>query len=303
MVDISKYIIVEDKPQFNLSIKLVIPSGCSMRCPFCFNNLNRGTATHEKNVFLKRFIQSLMTIVNTARSVNPNRSISLDITGNEPTEDVDFFINIIDNIREIRGHFNSVVVTSNGKGMFICEELCNKMKDVVDIVNLSVHHYDFTLRFNAFGKPRDFMNIDSYYMKINHRLNSIGIKTTAVSVLYKKLDEPFENFIVKFVEWCKVIGFSDLRLRSNFYAIDNFFVDYLNSTTFVGKINITAGLTSKKFEVYGFSVLMLMGVTSLIPYVVGVEAVVDDDGLSYIDYGKEYPFIDDYVKHVYVQFP
>jgi hypothetical protein len=48
---------------------------------------------------------------------------------------------------------------------------------------------------------------------------------------------------------------------------------------------------------------MLMGVESLITHVVGVEAVVDDDGKPYLDYGKEHTFMNEYVKHVYVTFP
>ena len=88
-LDLSQYFIVEEKPVFNLSIKLVIPSGCGMKCPFCFNLLNKNTAVYDKEAFLNNFIDSLNHIIDTA---GPQRSISLDITGNEPTHDVGLFI-------------------------------------------------------------------------------------------------------------------------------------------------------------------------------------------------------------------
>jgi hypothetical protein len=48
---------------------------------------------------------------------------------------------------------------------------------------------------------------------------------------------------------------------------------------------------------------MLKGVESLVDHVVGVEAVVDDNGLPYLDYGKQYPFSKDYIEHIYIKKP
>lgn len=301
MINLNNYIIVEESPRFTLSIKLVIPGGCQMRCPFCFNNLNRATAVRDDKDFVNNYMDSLKKIINVSLKSNPARPISLDITGNEPTFNKQLFIRIMKDISTIKRYFRQVVVTTNGEGL--TEDTVDAMRGVVDIVNVSVHHYDMEKRAEAFGLNVNGKHVhpDSFYEAIIGRLAYAGIKATAVAVIYKKLDEPFNGYMNKFVHWCMSIGFDDLRLRSNFYSTDSFFIEYMNSMPEVPVV--TSGLASKRFEWDGFNVVMLMGVTSLIPYVVGVEAVVDDDGLAYMDYGKEHPFCDEYIKRVCVKFP
>lgn len=300
MVNLQNYVIVENEPNFNLSIKLVIPSGCGMSCPFCFNNLNRATAKHDVEEFKANFIASLRRIVMVAKSYNPKRTISLDITGNEPTFDKELFKDVLIEIKNIRTFFDSIVVTSNGMHV---AELADYMKGIVDIVNISVHHYNPISRKNAFGLYNEGILSKEYYDTIVAALKKNDIKVSAVAVLYKKLETSFEVFIKNFVKWCKDRGFEDLRIRSNFYAKDGFFIDYLNDATFGGVPFVTKGLVTKKFTHEDFNITMLMGVESLITHVVGVEAVVDDDGKPYLDYGKEHTFMNEYVKHIYVTFP
>lgn len=300
MVNLENYVIVERTPSFNFSIKLVIPSGCNMHCPFCFNILNKETAKHNLNDFKMNFLPSLLNLVERVRKFNPNRTISLDITGNEPTLNVDLMIYVLGEIKKHRDLFNTVVLTSNGTNIV---DLATYMNGVVDIVNISVHHYDNDERKDCFGlKRKDILTYD-YYLNIVRALKTEGIKVSAVSVLYKELNISFEEFIENFVKWCKSLGFDDLRIRSNFYSEDDFFVNYLNNEKMKGITTVAKGLTTKKFSYNGFEITMLMGVESLIGHVIGVEAVVDDDGLAYLDYGKKYPIIDDYIKHIYVTFP
>lgn len=296
-INLNKYIIVERTPSFNLSIKLVIPSGCNKLCPFCFNKLNRETASYSVNTFKRSFVDSLLQVVNTARKFNPNREISLDITGNEPTFDVELFTFVLEKIKRIKYLFSKVVLTTNGQNiLYVCEQ----MRGVVDIVNVSVHHYLPSERVNAFG-CYGIHSDDKYYKNIVKALKNAGIHTTAVAVIYKQLEEGFECYISTFSKWCKMIGFNDIRLRSNFYEDDDFFVEYMNDERFDTTPIVVSGLWSKKFNVNGIDVLMLKGIKSLISNVVGVEAVVDDNGLAYIDYGKEYHFKEIYVKHIYVK--
>ena len=296
-INLKKYIIVERTPSFNLSVKLVIPSGCSKLCPFCFNKLNRKTASHSVDTFKKSFVDSLVQVVNTTRRFNPNRKISLDITGNEPTFDVELFTFVLEKIKRIKHLFSKVVLTTNGQNILYN---CEQMRGVVDIVNVSVHHYLPSERISAFGRYGAHSD-DIYYNCIVKALKNIGIHTTAVAVIYKPLEEGFEFFVSAFSEWCKLKGFDDIRLRSNFYEDDDFFIDYMNDERYDSTPQVVSGLWSKKFSVNGIDILMLKGIESLVSSVVGVEAVVDDNGLAYLDYGKEYPFKDIYVRHIYVR--
>lgn len=293
MINLNDYIIAEETPEFNLSIKLVIPSGCGMNCPFCFNKLNANTAVLDKEGFMKNFINSLNAIIDAA---GPKRSISLDITGNEPTHDVVLFKKIMVHLKEIKHRFNKIVLTSNGENL---SNLAYDIKGVVDFVNVSVHHYDFEARYYAFGCPDKYLT-ESMYQAINDVLHECGIKVTAVAVLYKELNETFVSFLRKLSNWCTKMHFDDIRIRSNFYKKDDFFTRYLNDNTFGGEIIRAEGLNSKVITVKTRQILLLQGVPSLIGHVVGVEAVVDDNGLPYIDYGKEHPFEKRYIDHVYV---
>ena len=292
-LDLSQYFIVEEKPVFNLSIKLVIPSGCGMKCPFCFNLLNKNTAVYDKEAFLNNFIDSLNHIIDTA---GPQRSISLDITGNEPTHDVELFKATMQKIKSIRHRFNKIVLTTNGENL-TDRDVLESVREVVNFVNISVHHYDFSKRYQAFGaQPMD----QARYGYINSMLHGAGIKVTAVAVLYKELDTTFVTFLRRFIDWVKYYGFDNIRIRSNFYKKDDFFTRYMNDTTFGNEIIRAEGLNTKYLNVNGMEVILLQGVTTLIGHVVGVEAVVDDDGKPYLDYGKCYPFKGKYIEHVYV---
>ena len=292
-LDLSQYFIVEEKPVFNLSIKLVIPSGCGMKCPFCFNLLNKNTAVYDKEAFLNNFIDSLNHIIDTA---GPQRSISLDITGNEPTHDIGLFIATMQKINSIKHRFNKIVLTTNGENLSKFDVL-KHVGDVVNFVNLSVHHYNESERCKAFGvQPIDSL----FYGHIIDVLHNYNIKVTAVAVLYKELNTTFVTFVRNFAIWAKKFRFDNIRIRSNFYKKDDFFTRYMNDTTFGNEIIRAEGLNTKYLDVDGMEVILLQGVTSLIGHVVGVEAVVDDDGKPYIDYGKCYPFNSKYIEHVYV---
>lgn len=292
------YIVAEEVPCHNLSIKLVIPGGCDFKCPFCFNKMNTETRVTGREGFMQNFMKSLKEVAKAARKYNPSRRISLDITGNEPTLDIGLLRYVLKKVGENRSIFNSVVLTSNGYNLGILNDT-GRMRKVVDIVNISVHHYKTEERFKAFGRGTVAL-LDEHYLDIMEALDCLEIKKTAVAVLYKPLEEGFRDFIVNFVEWCKYVGFDDIRIRSNFYSDDDFFTRYINDDMFVGEIESKAGLVTKTFEVNGMQITMMKGVESLVPYVVGVEVVVDDDGMPYIDYGKKYPFNEEYIKHVYI---
>jgi len=292
--DLTNYVIVEEEPTFNLSVKLVTPFGCGMHCPFCFNNLNKNTKMKSKSMFEFNFIRSIRYI---KLLVGGKRSMSLDITGGEPTRNHFAYSLMLEKLLDEKMDFSKIVLTTNGENLWM-PSLIKQTSDVCDIVNISVHHYDYNERCRAFGM-KGFFN-DDYYKDIVRKLTDNGVDVHCSAVLYKKLDESFLDYVNSFVSWCRDIGFVGLRIRSNFYKNDDFFTEYLQDKNFNENIVRMAGLTSKTIDVNGFKVTMLKGVTTLIPYVVGVEAVIDDDGYTYLDYEKKYPLIEEYIKHVYV---
>ena len=102
------------------------------------------------------------------------------------------------------------------------------------------------------------------------------------------------------------MGFSDIRMRSNYLRNDSF-MDRIYDMD-IGKIIETSnvpGLKSKKIydSKRNYYTYIFLGVESLINIVIGAEMVIDDDGLLYIDYNKEYPISDDsllYFNRIYV---
>lgn len=295
---LSNFFIVEKKPTYNVSIKLVIPGGCNYNCPFCFNKLTTATATHNRENFLRNFPVSLKKVLD---YIGPDRSVSLDVTGNEPTYDPDYFLAVLEKLEEFKPRFNKFVLTTNGKRL---DNVRYEVARTFDIINMSVHHYDTTERAKAFGCYRDELSY-SNYSQINNFLTTYNydkfpMTITAVAVLYKELTETFVSFINHFSAYAKSNGFTNVRLRSNFYKDDKFFTRYLNDNTFGGTVTEVAGLKSKTIRVRDIDVTLLQGVEALTDHVIGVEAVVDDDGLAYLDYNKKYPIVPQYFNHVYV---
>lgn len=294
---LSDFFVAENKPTSNVSIKLVIPGGCNYNCPFCFNKLTKETSTNQRDNFLRNFPDSLRKAL---AYIGSDRSVSLDVTGNEPTYDRDYFLAVLNKLEEFKPKFNKFVLTTNG---YQLESVRYEVARKFDIVNISVHHYDQYERANYFGCYEnelsfvDYSSINNFLKTYYNNQSSI---TTAVAVLYKELPETFVRFIKQFSTYAKSNGFTNIRIRSNFYKNDDFFTRYLNDNTFGGTVNDVAGLKSKTIRVNDIDITLLQGVEKLVDHVIGVEAVIDDDGLPYLDYNKKYPLVPKYFNHVYV---
>lgn len=267
----------------SLSVKVVIPCYCQAKCKFCFNKLTQATQQHNYEEFFNNLVKSLDLIV---ENLTDKRNISLDITGNEPTFDIEIFKKFLNIIAPYKKYFNKVVMTTNG---FHLKELVPYMKDVIDIVNISIHHYDYDERMDIFG-TRLIPNNDELKTLVNN-LNDNNITVTAVTVLYKEYDNDFRKFFDNFTFWAKDLGFKDVRMRSNFYSndpwIDKILYDIHIEEESLNSVN---ALTTKiiKDKRNGYETRILKGVESILKYVIGPELVIDDDGMLYVDYNKKY---------------
>ena len=72
------------------------------------------------------------------------------------------------------------------------------MKGVIDIVNISVHHYDYDVRKQIFGTP--LIPNDVELKDIIKTLKEDGITCTAVAVLYQDVGD-FKEFYNNFMIW------------------------------------------------------------------------------------------------------
>lgn len=267
----------------SLSVKVVIPCYCQAKCKFCFNKLTHATQQHNYEEFFNNLVKSLDLIV---ENLADKRNISLDITGNEPTFDIEVFKKFLNIIAPYKKYFNKVVMTTNG---FHLKELVPYMKDIIDIVNISIHHYDYNERIDILGTH--FIPNNNELKTLITNLNDNNITVTAVTVLYKEYDNNFKKFFDNFTFWAKDLGFKDVRMRSNFYSndpwIDKILYDIHIEEESLNSVN---ALTTKiiKDKRNGYETRILKGVESILKYVIGPELVIDDDGMLYVDYNKKY---------------
>lgn len=276
-----------------LSVKVVIPTYCQANCDFCFNKRNK-KQQHDADKFLKNLDISLSKIFN-----NVKREFTIDITGNEPTFNVELLKNTLDIINKYRSFIFKIVLTTNGFKLMDCLSFI----DMVDIINISVHHYDFNIRKEIF-KTNNILN-DTRLKSIISDLKNKKIAVSAICVLNKEIDD-FEEFYNQFSDWAISLGFSDIRMRSNYLRNDSF-MDKIYDMD-IGEIIETSdvpGLKSKKIydSKRNYYTYIFLGVESLVNIVIGAEMVIDDDGLLYIDYNKEYPISDgslSYFNRIYV---
>ena len=272
----------------NLSVKIVIPSYCQAKCPFCFNKLTVSTQKHNYGEFLDNLDKSLDMITDNI----DKRGITLDITGNEPTFNIFLFMKLMNQIKLYKEKVSRVILTTNGFRIYDCIDY---MEDVVDIVNISLHHYNYDKRKKIFGTSS--IPNDVELRNIVKKLKEKNITATAVCVLYEDIGN-FNNFYDKFTNYAKDLGFKDVRLRSNFCENDSFIDDYLEAVFPNQSMNELGGLTTKIItDNSGFETRILKGVPDLTEYVIGAELVIDDNGKCYIDYNKRYPVDNNNIKY------
>lgn len=274
-----------------ITIKLVIPGACNANCSFCYNkhsNQMEKSTTDLKQKWLESFLIALEQIV---VKIGTKQPISIDITGNEPTLDVDFFIKVLHKLRSfsLRSNISRITCTTNGVNI---KKVAPFMNGIINYVNISVHDYNQERRNAIFGS---YYPSDEDYKENVQILLDNSINSSAVAVIDRKI-ENFSNFRDEFIEWAEDIGFVSLRFRHNVYSDGNAFLSYMNET-----ISNNQFFTIQKEDTpdsnwcqlstpNGFMLFFLKGVVDTYQVSPGIEFIVHDDGKAYADFNKTIPF-------------
>nr|DAU29275.1 MAG TPA: hypothetical protein [Caudoviricetes sp.] len=268
-----------------ISVKLVIPSSCNANCSFCYMKSYKNYSMDSKD-FMNNFITSLSFIIDSIGNKNP---ISLDITGNEPTYDIELLKKILLTLKNfnIKDKVLRTTITTNG---YHIKELIPYFEDVIDYVSISVHDFRETERKNILGcNPLS----DSDYISIISNLKKIGIKTSAISVIYREIDD-FHIWKTKFIEWCKQMGFIALRFRCDVFWQNNYMFDkYMkeemkdNNYQIITYENTPDSHWCRLRRYDGFRLFFLHGVLDTSILTKGIEYVIAEDGLLYCDFYKK----------------
>jgi len=282
---IENYLVRKD---FNnvVTLKLFIPSGCNARCEFCYmkDYLNTEDCNNKK-IFLDNFLNSITEVIN---GVNGAFPISLDITGNEPTYDYNLLIEVLNKLKnyKLKDKICRTTIATNG---FQLKKVLNNFRGVIDYVNISVHDYDYNKRNSIFGTKT--LN-DFDYMDIVLSLHNIGIDCSAVCVLYKEIDG-FKYFTKFFIQWCKEIGFKNIRFRNDVFWKNSKFNEYKDiiiadklSYHVIQQENTNDSNWCRISDNEGFFVFFLDGVKDTSVVSKGIEYVINDDGRVYTDFYK-----------------
>lgn len=270
-----------------VTIKLIIPSGCNANCSFCYVNSYKDNITINKENFLNNFIYSLNKVVSRIDGAFP---ISLDITGNEPTFDIELLKKTLNILRNspILSKFCRVTLTTNGYNLL---QVINELAGTVNYVNISVHDYSKNIRKNIFNTTDILDDVD--YKHIIFGLLKYNIECSAVAVITEKF--PINsNWINSFVSWCKEVGFISLRIRNNsFNSNRKEFDDKVEiiikecKLEVINKENNNDSNWCRVSDKEGFLLYFLNGVLNTYEVSKGIEYIIHEDGNAYMDYYKK----------------
>lgn len=272
-----------------ITLKLFIPSSCNAKCKFCYMNDYNKSELKDAKLFLTNFLDSITKLI---LKVDGKYPISLDITGNEPTFDIELLKEVLHQLRnyKYKSSIARITITTNG---FNLSKVINDFYDVIDYVNISVHHYNCEKRKSIFG-----CNIltDNDYENLVLKLYDKGIDTSAVAVIHENITD-FKNYLTNFISYCKNIGFTSLRLRNDVFWTESKFLEYmqigLDNYKVIQHENTNDAEWCRLIDNEGFTIFFLKGVIDTSIVSKGIEYVINDDGLIYTDFYKRTK-LDDY---------
>lgn len=275
---------MKERENYNrvITIKLVIPSACNYNCRFCYNHNNPIRASKQE--FLTNFITSLNCVLD---RINGYNECSLDITGGEPTIDEDLFMETMQLLKEsgIKKKLLRCTLTTNGVNLQSC---IPHMAGVVDYVNISTHDFRQRERSKIFmGKVLSDEELKDCVVTLNH----FGIPVSTCAVIFQPIND-FDVFLEKYVRWCQSIGFIALRLRCDVFWVSDCFDRYMAASiqdkryTVIDHENTPDSHWCRLRRFDKFRVFFLHGVPDTSKKVKGIEYVIHDDGLPYLDFYK-----------------
>lgn len=282
-----------ERDEYNkvISVKLVIPCGCNAKCPFCYNK-DKPLIQYDTQEFLNNFIPSLKHLLSEIGDKNP---VSLDITGGEPTLDVDLLTLVLMKLQkfQIKKKVQRVTLTTNGTNLY--QIPLSLMRDTINYVNISVHDYRPDVRKNIMQ-----INIPELaYKRIISRLNSVDITVSATAVIYRTISN-FSKWRDNFINWAKRMGFIAVRFRCDvFWNQARWFDAYMAETKCEDQFQIitdewtTDSHWCRLRRNDKMRVFFLHGVADTSVLTKGIEYVIHDDGKCYCDFYKKVP-IDEY---------
>lgn len=217
----------------NLSI--IVPGGCNGNCSFCF---------WKRDPDEVKDVNAYGHMLNKILGGLPGQLTQISITGGEPTISP-FFETVLKVIAAHREQFTKVVLTTNGSvpaksaTSDYLKGLVYQLKDIVDYVNVSIHHYNIFYNSSIFDGLWPAINKDENeklfvrpsvgtIMFLNKLLNKAGISSNANCVLTNTLlntDYTSENNylrlsrniqkenILKYIRSMKDYNFSSVSFR------------------------------------------------------------------------------------------
>ena len=279
-----------------LSMKVVLPVGCQAACGFCFNK-------HTMNHFFLNghdyFFRNMAISLDGVFKIK-NRSISVDITGGEPTFDKVTFQRALKLIKEkIEEHhpqISKVVLTTNGYNLKRCFETIDEFS-LINIVNTSIHSVDYAERVKIFRSSRIPNNDD--LKDFNNYFHAVGITSTAVAVVTKdsfRNSVDFSDFVPSFAAGIKRLGYDNGRIRIDYMDETSQINEDLFNTHFEGEsTQILPTLKCKTVDCFDSEIKIYKGVPEIAKLIVGPEIILDNNGKLYLDYAKSKPVSPDEV--------
>lgn len=187
------------------NFSIVLPGGCNANCSFCFNKNQASVKPASLDFYIAR-LQTYLSSVG-------DQFYQISLTGGEPLLSP-WIIPVLRTISEYRYQYTNILLTTNGTNL-LSDGIPEIMKNSVDHINISRHHYDEKINAAIFSgsynvKDEDLLKIISVY-------DSIGIDVSANCVIN---DKTSKDFIDKYIEWGKSMGFHAIRFRKENGSLD-----------------------------------------------------------------------------------
>jgi molybdenum cofactor biosynthesis enzyme MoaA len=185
--------LVTDEPNFSI----LLPGPCNAACEFCFLKNERAPAKPEFQVeYLRKLDYTLRNL--------PRQFWQISITGGEPTLSP-YLMPVLALISAHRGRYTNVVLTTNGTKL---DAACGSLLNVVDHVNISMHHYDEGMNQKIFGGS--YRMSHAAIATVVDMLGTVGIDASANCVVDDGVDLAFLD---RYVRVAQSLGFRAVHFR------------------------------------------------------------------------------------------